>query len=404
MKVKIVDIVVPEYRQRTELKKIDFLAASITEYGLLQPVVLSKNKLMAGLRRLTAVKSLGWDEVEAVQLGDLNEVVQQEVELEENVRREALTWQEKVRAFEKIYNLRKARGEGLKEITQSLGIPMATFFDGLQLARAVREMPGIARATTAHQAQKLLKTIRERAVIAELAHRGKGKKKERKFVNDDCLKFLLKLPPESVDIAAFDPPFALNIEEVSKYGLGAYGKIYRDNPEEVLSTLEEAIPLIYRVMKPNSHLYMFFAVQHYQPLYMMLKAAGFDIYNSCMYWVKSNSPGQSQRPEKWPGSAVEPMFFAHKGFKPLVQSGKPNYFYEPVLASQRKSHPLEKPVSLWRNILARSAIPGERVLDPFAGTGSCLLAAKISGLDYCGCEIDTEYWAIGQRLLEEIKV
>jgi DNA modification methylase len=43
---------------------------------------------------------------------------------------------------------------------------------------------------------------------------------------------------------------------------------------------------------------------------------------------------------------------------------------------------------------------GGLVLDPFAGSGSSLLAARMLGRSYLGIELDDEYHAIARRRLE----
>ncbi len=43
--------------------------------------------------------------------------------------------------------------------------------------------------------------------------------------------------------------------------------------------------------------------------------------------------------------------------------------------------------------------PDSTVLDPFAGSGSTLLAAKMLGRNYIGMELDAKYHAIAERRL-----
>ncbi len=67
-----------------------------------------------------------------------------------------------------------------------------------------------------------------------------------------------------------------------------------------------------------------------------------------------------------------------------------------------KLHPTEKPQHLLRTLLSVVAAPGQTVLDPFAGSGATLQAAKSMGMKAVGIEID-ERWceAAATRLQQE---
>jgi ParB family transcriptional regulator, chromosome partitioning protein len=54
-------------RIRKKLANIDGLASSMSELGLLQPILITHDKvLLAGYRRLAAAKKLGWKTIEAL--------------------------------------------------------------------------------------------------------------------------------------------------------------------------------------------------------------------------------------------------------------------------------------------------------------------------------------------------
>lgn len=81
-------------RHRQDMGDIDSLARSIVEVGLLHPVVVTPElKLIAGQRRLEAVKQLGWEEI-PVTVIDLEEVIRGE--WAENAERKAFTPSEAV--------------------------------------------------------------------------------------------------------------------------------------------------------------------------------------------------------------------------------------------------------------------------------------------------------------------
>ena len=65
-------------------------------------------------------------------------------------------------------------------------------------------------------------------------------------------------------------------------------------------------------------------------------------------------------------------------------------------------HPSVKPVSLMEHLLLLVHRPGGLVLDPFAGSGSTLVAAKRLGIPCLGIEIDTDYYVIAVRRLKEV--
>jgi site-specific DNA-methyltransferase (adenine-specific) len=59
-------------------------------------------------------------------------------------------------------------------------------------------------------------------------------------------------------------------------------------------------------------------------------------------------------------------------------------------------HPTVKPVALMRHLVRLVTPPGGTVLDPFAGSGTTLVAAVLEGFDAIGCEMTDEYLPIIQ--------
>ena len=74
-KVQIRDVQVRR-RHRKDLGDIDSLAASMADVGLLQPIVLRPDMtLVAGERRLMAAEQLGWQDVLAHVVSNLDEAM-----------------------------------------------------------------------------------------------------------------------------------------------------------------------------------------------------------------------------------------------------------------------------------------------------------------------------------------
>jgi site-specific DNA-methyltransferase (adenine-specific)/modification methylase len=60
-------------------------------------------------------------------------------------------------------------------------------------------------------------------------------------------------------------------------------------------------------------------------------------------------------------------------------------------SGQKRVHPTQKPIQLVADLLTSVTQEGELVLDPFAGSGSGLLACNHTGRRFYGMEIEPEY-------------
>jgi DNA modification methylase len=66
-------------------------------------------------------------------------------------------------------------------------------------------------------------------------------------------------------------------------------------------------------------------------------------------------------------------------------------------------HPTVKPIKLMSYLVMLGSREGDLVLDPFAGSGSTLIACKLLKRDYIGIEINEEYYKIALKRLEAWK-
>lgn len=113
MKVAIDDIVIRD-RIRMDEGDIEELAQSISQIGLIQPIVISEEyELLSGYRRLHACKTLGWEtiEVKIVTVGE-DPLKKIEWEYHENIGRKELTEEEKQSYQQKRESLIKPTPKG----------------------------------------------------------------------------------------------------------------------------------------------------------------------------------------------------------------------------------------------------------------------------------------------------
>lgn len=63
-------------------------------------------------------------------------------------------------------------------------------------------------------------------------------------------------------------------------------------------------------------------------------------------------------------------------------------------------HPTVKPIALMRYLCRLVTPPGGTVLDPFTGSGTTGIAAKLEGFNFIGCEREAEYVAIAKARID----
>jgi site-specific DNA-methyltransferase (adenine-specific) len=70
--------------------------------------------------------------------------------------------------------------------------------------------------------------------------------------------------------------------------------------------------------------------------------------------------------------------------------------------NEKRIHPTQKPVALYRWLLANYAKPGQRILDTHLGSGSIAIACHYFGAHLTATEIDPDYYAAAcQRIKRE---
>jgi DNA modification methylase len=63
-------------------------------------------------------------------------------------------------------------------------------------------------------------------------------------------------------------------------------------------------------------------------------------------------------------------------------------------------HPTQKPLSLMRWIIEKYSKPNDIILDPFAGSGTTLVASEELGRRYLGFELSEKYCAVARKRLD----
>lgn len=213
-----------------------------------------------------------------------------------------------------------------------------------------------------------------------------------KIYNVDCLEFMKMLPDKCIDLVLTDPPYGMDYQ--SSRRTDKYEKIENDND---LSFIKPLLKQLFRIMKDNSHIYMFcndYAISDFRN---EMEVAGFTPKRA-LVWVKNNHTSGDLEGDY--GNKTEFVLFGHKGRKKLNGNRDTN-----VLSAQKslnQFHPTEKPVDLMKYLVEKSSGEGDVIFDPFSGAGSTLIASKSINRNYIGCEINKEYFEIAQKRLDNV--
>jgi site-specific DNA-methyltransferase (adenine-specific) len=164
-----------------------------------------------------------------------------------------------------------------------------------------------------------------------------------------------------------------------------------------------------RVCKENAHIYLFFATKHFDEL-RTLAGKHFDVIQTPLMWLKNNGTPTRAKDgfETQYAHYYEPILFCRmsKGDERTIApegEQRKNVLEFDRPSGDRRHHDSQKPRALLRHLITNSTGPSETVLDPFAGSGSTLLAAAEAGRHYKGFEISEEPEAAFRKQLREVK-
>jgi len=143
----------------------------------------------------------------------------------------------------------------------------------------------------------------------------------------------------------------------------------------------ELFEAAYRTLKRNAHLYMFCDAETMFVAKPIGEAAGFRFWKPIVWDKRTIGMGYHYR------ARYEMILFFEKGKRRLNDLGVADIIEAPRV---RNGYPSEKPVEVGDVLVQQSSIPGDLVVDPFAGSGAFGVAALRAGRDFRGCDIGKE--------------
>jgi site-specific DNA-methyltransferase (adenine-specific) len=206
----------------------------------------------------------------------------------------------------------------------------------------------------------------------------------------DCMEYMARYPDNYFDLAIVDPP----------YGIGESGGKNRNNkkgsaiglktPNYTKKDWDNSIP-------PKEY---FLELQRISKNQIIWGGNYFIEYlkpTSCfLVWdKKETAKGDFADCElAWTNfkTAVRKFTYGWIGFDYLNNPHK-----------EKKIHPTQKPVALYKWLLKNYAKEGDKILDTHLGSGSIAIACHDMGFDLEGCELDKDYFEAASKRFETHK-
>jgi DNA modification methylase len=402
-------------------RETEELVASFEHNGQIQPIVVDGSQLIAGFRRWNAAiilalrgHGIGWrlpdgnerklpiGHLLAIDYSNLTPIERLKIEVEENVRRKDFTPVEEALGFAKIKKLmEEIRGAPVtnKEVAKTAGVSVGQVHMGLQVAYAVQQQgkthllqsSSIMNAYNKNNAEEKMKEIRTRTDMAAAHNRMEERAKtlhERLF-NGDGLEWARNLPDASIDFVSFDPPWGIDIDSYDRWSL--YGEV-ADNPAKKAfqGFIKPMIPELFRILKDDTYMVVWFAIQHYAEVSRLLLGSGFNVRLTPSVWYKTDKKGSQNDSSRVELCVYETFFVCEKGKPRLFKTSQKNVYPYPL--PEGRGHLTQKSVDLQVDILERYTYGSMLCIDPSFGSGSFLRACQRLGRPFKGAEINKEHY------------
>lgn len=406
-------------RQRQDLGNIEELAESIRRIGLINPLVVThEGVLVAGERRYTAMKMLGWTHVPAQYVEDLSDYELQTIELEENVKRKDLTWQEEVNALAKFHALKAANepdwsqedtaaAVGLSQPEVSRKLLVAANMDNEVIATADRLSAAynMVQRNTERKKSSALDAVS--ASIGSLiaptpaSNPGTTPAEIEAILAKSEASMAAAIPllntsfhdwQETYDGPKFnlihcDFPYGINVADAPRLG-AAIRDHYEDSPDVYWALLDRLARAMDNVIADSAHLVFWHSMKYHEDTKETLRRMGWTVFDFPFIWHKSDGAGIAPDPQRGPRQTYEAAIFASRGDRKITEAGcVANSFAFPGKRGDDAIHVSEKPQPMLRHFLRMLCDEYSYVLDPTCGSANALKvcedlgAARVLGLE-----------------------
>lgn len=203
--------------------------------------------------------------------------------------------------------------------------------------------------------------------------------------NLDAIDWLKTLEASSIDLVITDPPYE-SLEKHRKVGTTTRLKQSKSSSNQWFEIFpnqrfEELFTEIYRVLKKNSHFYLFCDQETMFIIKPIAEKVGFKFWKPIIWDKVAIGMGYHYR------ARYEFILFFEKGKRKLNNLSIPDILVEKRIV---KGYPTEKPVNLAKILIEQSTTENDIVIDPFCGSGFVGIAATYLNRKFKGNDISLE--------------
>lgn len=458
-----------EFRQRREGRKegkleTEDLEKSIRLRGLLNPIIVEPTgegrfRLIAGERRLTACRNLGLPKVLVRKATDLTPQESQIIELEENIKRVDLDWQDICRSVAKVHQLYVELDSGwtmaetaaecaISQPTVSLYISVFNEMneERIRNAGSVREAYNMINRRDQRRAGAALEDLLETPEVPSLPAQPVVQLSLEESKEVEALRDLGKpLPkrleqklaqvtrpappapaPESILNLSFldwvqtysgpkfnfvhcDFPYGVDLfsgPQGRGAELGQDGKLgYADSADVYQTLLEAFCQNLNKFMSNSAHL-MFWLSADYRIISETVStfarlAPSLKFHKFPLIWLKSDNAGIAADVRHGPRHVYEACLMASRGSRNIAKV-KGDCYSAPT---DKKLHPSTKPEPMLRHFMEMFVDETTIMLDPTCGSAASLRAAESLGAKHVlGLEIDRQFCEPARLALKQARM
>jgi site-specific DNA-methyltransferase (adenine-specific) len=201
------------------------------------------------------------------------------------------------------------------------------------------------------------------------------------ITNEDNMDLMARYPDKYFDLAIVDPPYGIGMDGGK---IGFNGKMKRNNTTSLNIKGNIFVKKQWDNNIPKK--------EYFDELFRISKNQiiwgnnYFGFKGGAIFWDKDNGKSNFSDGE-----------LAYQSYTKSIRKFKfkwHGFFQEnmSIELREKKIHPTQKPVALYKWILDKYAKPEDKILDTHLGSGSIAIACHDYGFDLTACELDKEYY------------